>query len=120
MSSKSKETFLLCKEEDSDAPVVTVGKKGLGTLIHYAQLRNTKDIEEELTKLDSVTVHVTCRHDFTNPRRNALKCSLESPKKKRLRSVSSFLFFCILITCYLKTVMYLCFFLLSWYQIGEF
>ena len=33
-------------------------EKGLDTLIHYSQLRNNKDLEEELTKMKTVTVHV--------------------------------------------------------------
>jgi len=36
-----------------------------------------------------VTVHIACRRDFTNPKRKEVKCPVESPKKKRLRSVSS-------------------------------
>ena len=91
MSITSKTTCLLCKDDASDDPFVTVGKKGLDTLIHYSQLRNSKDLEEELTKMDTVTVHVACRRDYTNPKRKMLKCAMESPKKKRLRSVSSFL-----------------------------
>ena len=91
MSITSRTTCLLCKDDASDDPFVTVGKKGLDTLIHYSQLRNNKDLEKELTKMDTVTVHVTCRHDYTNPKRKVLKCATESPKKKRLRSVSSFL-----------------------------
>lgn len=87
MSVTHKETCLLCKDEDSDDPLVTVGKKGLGTLLHYSQLRNNKELEEELTKSDTVTVHVACRRDFTNPKRKVVKCPMESPKKKRLRSV---------------------------------
>ena len=91
MSITSKTTCLLCKDDASDDPFVTVGKKGLDTLIHYSQMRNNKDLEEELTKMDTVTVHVACRRDYTNPKRKMLKCAMESPKKKRLRSVSSFL-----------------------------
>ena len=91
MSITSKTTYLLCKDDASDDPFVTVGKKGLDTLIHYSQLRNNKDLEKELAKMDTVTVHVTCRRDYTNPIRKVLKCATESPKKKRLRSVSSFL-----------------------------
>ena len=41
--------------------------------------------------MDTVTVYVGCRRDYTNPKRKVLKCATESPKKKRLRSVSSFL-----------------------------
>ena len=91
MSITSKTTYLLCKDDASDDPFVTVGKKGLDTLIHYSQLRNNKDIEEELTKMDTVTVHVAYRRDYTNPKRNVFKCATVNPKKKRLRSVSSFL-----------------------------
>ena len=91
MSITSKTTCLLCKDDASDDPFVTVGKKGLDTLIHYSQMRNNKDLEEELTKMDTVTVHVACRRDYTNPKRKMLKCAMESPKKKRLRSASSFL-----------------------------
>ena len=91
MSITSKTTCLLCKDDASDDPFVTVGKKGLDTLIHYSQMHNNKDLEEELTKMDTVTVHVACRRDYTNPKRKMLKCAMESPKKKRLRSVSSFL-----------------------------
>ena len=91
MSITSKRTCLLRKDNASDDPFVTVAKKGLNTLIHYSQLRSNKDLEEELTKKDTVTVHVVCRRDYTNPKRKVLKCATESPKKKRLRSVSSFL-----------------------------
>ena len=91
MSIISKTTCLLCKDDASDYPFVTVGKKGLDNLIHYSQLRNSKDLEEELTKMATVTVHVVCRRDYTNPKRKVLKCATESPKKKRLRSVSPFL-----------------------------
>ena len=87
MSITSKTTCLLCKDD----PFVTVEKKSLDTLIHYLQLRNNKDLEEELTKMGTVTVHVACRRDYTNPKRKVLKCATESPKKKRLSSVSSFL-----------------------------
>ena len=91
MSITSKTTCLLCKDDASDDPFVTVGKKGLDTLIHYSQLRSNKDLEGELTKMDTMTVHVACRHYYTNPKRKVLKCATESPKKKGLRSVSSFL-----------------------------
>ena len=82
---------MLCTDDASDDPFVTVGKKGLDTLMHYSQLLNNKDLEKELTKIDTVTVHVACRHYYTNPKRKVLKCAMESPKKKRLHSVSSFL-----------------------------
>ena len=59
-------------------------------IIHYSQLRNNKDLEEELTKMDTVTVHVACRHDYRNPKRKVLKSAEDSPKKKRLCSVSYF------------------------------
>jgi len=78
---------LLCKDEDSDDPMVTVGKKGLATLIKYAQQRNNRELEEELTRNETLTVHIACRRDFTNPKRK-VNCPMESPKKKRLRSVS--------------------------------
>ena len=82
---------MLCTDDASDDLFVTVGKKGLDTLIHYSQLRNNKELEEELTKMNTVTVHVVCRRDNTNPKRKVLKCAAEIPKNKRFRSVSSFL-----------------------------
>ena len=91
MSITSKTTCLVCKDDSSDDPFITVGKKGLDTLIHYLKLRNNKDLQEELTKMDKVIVHVASRHDYTNPKRKVLKSATDSPKKKRLRSVSSFL-----------------------------
>ena len=92
MSITSKTTCLLCKDDASDDPFVTVGKKGLDNLIHYSQLCNNESLKEELTKIDTLTVHVACRHDYINPKRKVVKCATESPqKKKRLRSVSSFL-----------------------------
>ena len=91
MSITSKTTCLVCKDDSSDDPFITVGKKGLDTLIHYLKLRNNKDLQEELTKMDKVTVHVANRHDYTNPKRKVLKSATDSPKKKRLCSVSSFL-----------------------------
>lgn len=47
--STTKEICLLCKDsdKDSDDPMVTVGKKGLRTLIQYAQRRNNGELEEE-------------------------------------------------------------------------
>ena len=89
MSITFKTTCSLRKDNASDDPFVTVAKKGLDTLIHYSQLRNNKDLEEELTKLDTVTVHVVCRRDYINAKRKVLKCATESPKN-RLCSVSSF------------------------------
>ena len=41
--------------------------------------------------MDKVIVHVASRHDYINPKRKVLKSATDSPKKKRLRSVSSFL-----------------------------
>ena len=89
MSITYKTTCLICKVDVSDDQFFTVGKKGLDTLIHYSQLRNNKDLEEELTKMDTVTVHVVCRRDYINAKRKVLKCATESPKN-RLCSVSSF------------------------------
>ena len=58
MSITSKTTCLICKVDVSDDRFFTAGKKGLDTLIHYSQLRNNKDLEEELTKMKMVTAHV--------------------------------------------------------------
>ena len=91
MSITSKTTCLLRKVDVSDDPFFTVGKKVLNTLIHYSQLRNNKDLEEELTKMKTVNVHVACRCDYTNPKRKEWNCAKESPKKKRLHLVGSFL-----------------------------
>ena len=91
MSITSKTTCLLRKVDVSDDPFFTVGKNVLSTLIHYSQLRNNKDLEEDLTKMKTVNVHVACRCDYTNPKRKELKCAKESPKKKRLHLVGSFL-----------------------------
>ena len=79
MSITSKTTSLFCTDDASDNPFVTVGKKDLDTLIHYSQLRNNKDQEEELTKMDTVTAHVAYRRDYTNPKEKVLKCATESP-----------------------------------------
>ena len=91
MSITSKITWLLCKDDASDDPFVTVGRKGLDTLIHYSQLCNNVSLKAELTKIDTVTVHVACRQDYINPKRKVVKCATERPEKKRLRSVSSLL-----------------------------
>lgn len=90
------ETCLLCKQDDgSTDPLVTVGRKGLDTLIHFAQIRTNENLEKELKEREIVTVHVACRRDFTNPRRKLTESPVESPKKKRLRSsVSYFLSAC--------------------------
>ena len=79
MSITSKTTCLLCKDDASDNPFVTVGKKSLDTLIHYSQLRNNKDLQEGLTKMDMVIVHAAYRRDYTNPKEKVLKCEMESP-----------------------------------------
>ena len=39
--------------------------------------------------MDKVTVPMASRHDYTNSERKVLKSATDSPKKKRLRSVSS-------------------------------
>ena len=85
MSIISKTTCLLCKDDASDYPFVTVGKKGLDNVIHYSQLRNSKDLEEELTKMATVTVHVVCRRDYTNPKRKVLKCVQRKALKRKDR-----------------------------------
>ena len=74
MSITYKTTCLICKVDVSDDQFFTVGKKGLDTLIHYSQLRNNKELEEELTKMKTVTVHVACRCDYTNPKRKVEVC----------------------------------------------
>ena len=84
------ETCLLCKDGGRDDPIVVVGEKGLNTLIRFSQIRNDEDLEEELKKKDTVTVHVACRRDYTNSKRTVVENPMESPKKKRLRSSVSF------------------------------
>ena len=44
MSITSKTTCLVCKDDSSDDLLITVGKKGLDTLVHYLKLRNNKDL----------------------------------------------------------------------------
>ena len=44
MSITSKTTCLVCKDDSSDDLFITVGKKGLDTLVHYLKLRNNKDL----------------------------------------------------------------------------
>ena len=44
MSITSKATCLVCKDDSSDDPLITVGKKGLDTLIHYLKLLNNKEL----------------------------------------------------------------------------
>ena len=44
MSITSKTTCFLCKDNASDDPFITVGKKGVDTLIHNLKLRNNKDL----------------------------------------------------------------------------
>ncbi|XP_065684420.1 uncharacterized protein LOC136096813 [Hydra vulgaris] len=83
-----KDTCLLYK--DLPNQTINVVRKGIKTLIHYSQVRNDKDLEKELKERNTVVVHVACRRDFTNPNRKVLKCQMESPKIKKLRSTDIF------------------------------
>ena len=100
MSITSKTTCLICKDDASDDPFVTVGRKGLDTLIHYSQLCNNESLKEELTKIDTLTVHVACRHDYINPKRKLVKCATESPQKKKI-AFSKFFFTQVLLSKFL-------------------
>ena len=93
----SREVCILCKDEEGNDPLVTVGQKGRDTLVDYAKRRNNESLETELKESQKLTVHPACRRDFTNPRRKS-DTKIESPQKKRLRSSVRFIFFIVVLT----------------------
>jgi hypothetical protein len=80
---------LICKEQKEDS-FVTAGTKAKETLLKFAKIRKDAEIENALKNAEIITVHTSCRRDFTNERR--LSSTIDSPTKKRkLRSEVNFL-----------------------------
>ena len=69
---------VICKDDESNKSLVTVGNKGLKTLVGSSKVRENGDLEMELNERTTVKVHATCKSDFTNERKSSL--SVESPK----------------------------------------
>ena len=64
---------VICQDGGKDIGMVTVGEKGLGTLLEYCKRRGGHNLEGYLLsqhgKTKQVKVHETCRRDLTNPLR---------------------------------------------------
>ena len=62
---------------DSADPLISVTKKGIGTIVQFAEKREDTEVAENIEKLrqnnEPIFVHVSCRKTFTDKRKIKVK-----------------------------------------------